>query len=299
MNVLSLLNNELKDKNWTLEEKSRYLYLRSCQLFSYDQRYLFWDQIPNGIEFLEKIRNASISLEDLQTNLVICRTHISSVLFTIFKELLNLSLNFSNGPHVYGIVFINKQEMRLDSTEYYDLFRAKLKMTTYGYHPSAESHNNTCFCNHLKEIDQSIQYITTRYYDKDLKQEVYQELKKFLLPFHSFSAYEFLLYRMKLLQTIFKRFSFSTFSDAFQCVNYLLKNIFGFDCSNVVISSLFSIKTIDDWEFATIYSWLVPSEGVYYVLHQDREKFIFEEISIQDVFHYTDSMQGTTRMLIP
>ena len=268
MNVLSLLNNELKDKNWTLEEKSRYLYLRSCQLFSYDQRYLFWDQIPNGIEFREKIRNASISLEDLQTNLVICRTHISSVLFTIFKELLNLSLNYS-------------------------------KMTTYGYHPSAESHNNTCFCNRLKEIDQSIQYITTRYYDKDLKQEVYQELKKFLLPFHSFSAYEFLLYRMKLLQTIFKRFSFSTFSDAFQCVNYLLKNIFGFDCSNVVISPLFSIKTIDDWEFATIYSWLVPSEGVYYVLHQDREKFIFEEISIQDVFHYTDSMQGTTRMLIP
>ena len=46
MDVLQLLDDELKDKNnWSLEEKARYLYIRSCQLFSYDPRHqcdLFW-----------------------------------------------------------------------------------------------------------------------------------------------------------------------------------------------------------------------------------------------------------------
>ena len=39
MDVLQLLDNELKDKNnWSLEEKVRYLYIRICELFSYDSR---------------------------------------------------------------------------------------------------------------------------------------------------------------------------------------------------------------------------------------------------------------------
>lgn len=39
MNVLEKLNQELQERNhYTLEQKKRYLYLRTCQLFSYDRR---------------------------------------------------------------------------------------------------------------------------------------------------------------------------------------------------------------------------------------------------------------------
>lgn len=39
MNVLAKLNEELEArKDYTLEQKKRYIYLRTCQLFSYDSR---------------------------------------------------------------------------------------------------------------------------------------------------------------------------------------------------------------------------------------------------------------------
>ena len=52
MDVLQLLDNELKDKNnWSLEEKVRYLYIRICELFSYDSRYrLFLKLYPEKVE---------------------------------------------------------------------------------------------------------------------------------------------------------------------------------------------------------------------------------------------------------
>ena len=36
MNLLAKLDNELKDKNLTDFEKVRYIYLRTCELFSFD-----------------------------------------------------------------------------------------------------------------------------------------------------------------------------------------------------------------------------------------------------------------------
>lgn len=42
MNILEKLAKELQErKNFTLEQKKRYLYLRVCQLFSYDTRWHF------------------------------------------------------------------------------------------------------------------------------------------------------------------------------------------------------------------------------------------------------------------
>ena len=43
MNVLELMSKELKTKSWTTEEKARYIFLRSCELFTYDNRYLYGD----------------------------------------------------------------------------------------------------------------------------------------------------------------------------------------------------------------------------------------------------------------
>lgn len=45
MNILQLLSQELNNKNWSLEEKARYLYLRSCDLFVYDPRVKFCNLI--------------------------------------------------------------------------------------------------------------------------------------------------------------------------------------------------------------------------------------------------------------
>jgi len=43
MNIIELLSNEIAAKNWSKEEKARYLYIRCCQLFTYDPRYACCD----------------------------------------------------------------------------------------------------------------------------------------------------------------------------------------------------------------------------------------------------------------
>ena len=53
MNLLDMLSKELNQKDCTLEEKARYLYIRCCELFTYDPRFKFCNYIPNG----EKLKN--------------------------------------------------------------------------------------------------------------------------------------------------------------------------------------------------------------------------------------------------
>lgn len=88
MNILTLLDYELKDKNWTFDEKNRYLYLRSCELFSYDPRYFFCDLFEDGKIIQEEILNRKINLEELETNWIVC-TSYSKVVQELIRALFN------------------------------------------------------------------------------------------------------------------------------------------------------------------------------------------------------------------
>ena len=41
MNIIQITEEGLKDKNWNLEEKAKYIYHISCEYFTYDTRYYF------------------------------------------------------------------------------------------------------------------------------------------------------------------------------------------------------------------------------------------------------------------
>ena len=70
VNILDLLNKELEYKNWSLEEKARYLYIRSCELFTYDERYDFIvSNIYNKMK-KEELENLEIDLENLDVLLM-------------------------------------------------------------------------------------------------------------------------------------------------------------------------------------------------------------------------------------
>ena len=75
MNILELLGKEINGKNWNLEEKARYLYLRSCDLFVYDPRVKFCKLIENGKELFNQIQNQVIDLEHVEDKWCICSSH--------------------------------------------------------------------------------------------------------------------------------------------------------------------------------------------------------------------------------
>ena len=90
MNVLELLHQELKDKNLTTEEKAYYLYIRSCQLFSFDTRYAYWELLKDGHLFKRKICNREIDLENVDDFRVVCSSYTSYVYSELLKQLLDI-----------------------------------------------------------------------------------------------------------------------------------------------------------------------------------------------------------------
>ena len=104
MDVLQLLDNELKNKSdWSLEEKARYLYIRSCELFSYDLRYK-WNSFRKiyGEDKIEKqIVNRKIDLRNVEDFRVLCTSYSRYVFYKLLEELLGLKVKICGFGHEY------------------------------------------------------------------------------------------------------------------------------------------------------------------------------------------------------
>lgn len=161
MNVLEMLDKELqKRQDYTLDLKKRYLYLRTCQMFSYDSRYHFctYEFLKEKAETLQaEILNKKINPEDVTDFKVVCKPYSKYIYSTALKELLNVDNEVVGDGHCW-VEFDNRQ-MKADATTG-DLSRAKFKLPTYGYKPIVKDES---YKEKLKEIDQGINYIDSNY----------------------------------------------------------------------------------------------------------------------------------------
>ena len=156
MNVIQLLDKELINKKWSTEQKARYLYLRSCQIFSYDPRYKFCDLLTNGNELKREIQNYQFDLENVTNFEITCRSYIKSVYPRLLKELLNIKEVKERGTgHKWCEFNDGKRELKADATSNSDLTRVKMGLSTYGYCTLTKDYN---FSTQLREIDKSIGY---------------------------------------------------------------------------------------------------------------------------------------------
>ena len=74
MNLLEKLNSELKDKHYNDLEKMRYIYLRTCELFSYDETY-YTSLALNNEKLHQEIRNSYFDITNIDKFKVICYTY--------------------------------------------------------------------------------------------------------------------------------------------------------------------------------------------------------------------------------
>ena len=70
--------------------KKRIIYIRSCQLFSYDERYDFCNLFDDEKQLKNKIINRTIDLEDVHDFRVICTSHSDEALSKLLKELVGI-----------------------------------------------------------------------------------------------------------------------------------------------------------------------------------------------------------------
>lgn len=165
MDVLAKLDEELEArKDYTLEQKKRYIYLRTCQLFSYDSRYHYctYELLGKKAEQIkEEIINYKINLENVSNFNVVCKNYSEDIYSVALKKLLDVDSEIAKGRgHFYVELKENNQTIKADAT-LGDLTRAKMRLMTHGY----KVYGDKNYKKRLKEIDQKINYIDKHYDD--------------------------------------------------------------------------------------------------------------------------------------
>lgn len=295
MNVLETLHNELKNKNWTKEEKARYLYIRSCELFYYDQRYYFCRYFENAMERRNQIRNRKIDLENVTDFSVICTSHIIEVYKKLLFEFVNIEGNVEGEAHPWLTFDDGTREIKADSIENNDITRIKMKLNTLGYN-NIQSESN--YDEHLKEIDKNIGYIKDDYQNTIIKsrvKEMQEEYDKVKGP-----TTNYLFYQLYTITRYFEEYKkFKNFSDVEYALSYLGEKFFDnnfFDFSKAV--SLFNTDADENWSFYNIYPISLDGDIIYYLLTNENGENEFYLIHREDVLGYTRTLKGLNKSRI-
>lgn len=304
MNVLALLEEELKNKNWTTEEKIRYLYLRSCEIFSYDPRYFLLGSIENGEQMQKEIRDHVIDLEHVEIPWSVCTSHTESVLSVLLKELLNKESNIitifdhkesSIEDEVHGTLI-------LDPTRNFDYTAVKTLQSTGGYYQQNKS--TRAFYNDLRKKDQKIGYIESEYSDEHRRRRS-KHLYDEYLALHganneSEKSDDFLLYRLREIEKEVEKCSnLKEVSDLKKYISTLKQSFLGDDYGRKSATiSLYQMKSEYDWEFANIYPIELENDMIYYALTKEKDHYSYREISKEDAISYTKNYEGRNKQYI-
>lgn len=302
MNVLQMLDNELKNSNWSLDEKKRHLYIRSCQLLTYDTRHYFvkeainWSTIRNAPFLLKTIENNEIDLENMSDNRVYCLSWAKAYK-KMQKELLNEESEVVSSilEDHFWLVFGHKA----DATDDSDLTRAKMKLCTYGYELSTSKDKfiyDPLTPQKLKKMDRNINYIKDNYTNfTPVINYLQNEFKNLHLTFQ-----ESLVWWIGHLQDEFFEFQpiLKDFEDASVCISYLFKYFLPKDIkAKYECITLFDDST-DDWEFIDIYRIDGGEDTFYYALLPGENGYVFVEIPYLDVIDYVNYFNGPERELL-
>jgi hypothetical protein len=127
-----MLDDELKNKHLNDFEKARYIYLRCCELFSFDSRYWYTD-LFGDVELHNKILNKKLDIENINNELVVCFSFATYVLKPLIDRLTNLHCSVvAEWSHAYVLLDYKCNEWRLDATQG-DFSRVKLDLPTAGF----------------------------------------------------------------------------------------------------------------------------------------------------------------------
>lgn len=292
MNILDMLAKELAHLDFTLEEKARYLYIRCCQLFTYDPRYKYCNKIENGHILKKEILNKKINLEKVTDNWVVCTSHTTEVFIILLKLLLNIEAESkktgSNSVHVWAEFDIGGKRMKADSALKFcpDLTRVKMGLETQEYYPIPE---NNKYKDVLTAMDKKIGYITDyyqSYYIEQLRLKLDEGLK-------FCSEDERLLYKWNIAIQKLKEFSNTIYPLNQQiCLNYLILHLFTLEeQQKIKTSEYFQITADGNWCFANIYSLSFSNTTKYFIQPRFQNKYNFYEIDEDTKNYYNSRMQ--------
>jgi len=132
MDLLKIINDELAKLHLTEFEKVRYIYLRTCELFSFDARYNFTELFQDN-EFYQHLINRRIDITNLNDFLVVCHSYSRDILLRLIREFTSVEVELMGELHRFVSYKTSSGQLWfLDATNG-DLARVKMKLDTRGF----------------------------------------------------------------------------------------------------------------------------------------------------------------------
>lgn len=297
MNLIKLFNDELKDKNLSTDEKIRYIYLRCCEIFTYDFRIRFCDILENGDILIKEIKNKKFDIENITTKEVVCTSIENEIFKKLLKEFFDINSTVNVRGHSSSTFFDKKRNLKTDFTISSDISRVKMGLETYGYTDCA---NSKKFKEELIKMDKKIGYLRGKYFDEIIARRVKYLRREFLKYNHGvMNKKDYFIYKLYTIKEIFDSFNnFVGFYDSHYCIYYLKIKMLDHTDPFINKINLFDKKDDEKWNFYNIYLAPFENDYLYFLLEKNGENFSFYEITKNDALNYVKSMQGINKKLI-
>lgn len=304
MDVLGLLDKELQKYGsfWTTEEKVRYIYLRSCELFTYDPRFYFckMDMVEYSKELEKEIKNAKFDLSNITDKRVICTTWANEIFSVLLKKLLGLNSDINGSNHQNVIFNDGKIDILADATIKNDLTRVKMGLNTLGYKPMIkDSHFNK----QLMAIDKNIHYIRDNYENENIKRCSLEISRSFLESYQtslnrSFIADEALIEKMYTIKEMYEGYHLQFYFDCQFCISYLFNKFFNDEESSKMHLYELFMNEEEYWDFLNIYTLQLFQDTLYFVLKKGEFGYDFYEIPYSEVKSIANYYDGMNKSLL-
>lgn len=297
MNIKKIILDELKDKNWPKLIVARYIYIRTCELLTFNLLYNFGDS-----DIRERITNRSFDINNLESNKVTCRDW-SYIYHDLLKEVDIDSRIEEMNKHMYVIVNIDDIQILADPTSKYysDMVRAKYGDHTIGF----IGYNAELTEPALRIVDEVIGYkkgIYTSEVIMMLKEELKNPdlLKETLGITDNTSFYERLKIKFEFICSIINNLDTENreYVDIVNYLCYLMRNLLGVGECISVSEMVYYLENEEnlDIEAVSIYEIQEYDKSCYYLLSRKEGLFKIEQIEEKEIEFYKKEYKTRRKM---
>lgn len=275
MNLIKEVESFLDNKDFDLLTKVRYLYLKSCEYFTYDHRYYYADN-----NLINEIRNTKIDLENIIDNRVICYSWSEQIYLPLLKLIgIEGKLVDNFGGHGYVIFEIDGKKVKADACISSDLSRVKFKSNTTSFYIGSKYFDQ----DKIQEIDTNIGYLVNEYSNTSIQRQTIdfeEECKKLLncpLGLYDDKVLVLKLYKIKEILESFP--NVKQFSDCLFLISYIYNKLFSrIDEEKISIISLYNSE-LPDWDFKYLYQLHLTDDIVHFLLNDAGNGYKFNQIT--------------------
>ena len=287
MNIIEKVQSGISNPEWDLYTKARYLYLKSCQYFTYDHRYYYGD-----IVLVRDLFNKKIDLENVIDNKVICGTWATQVYLPLL-ELIGVKgeLIGNDTSHQFVEFIIEDRKIKADACGNSDLARVKFGNSTSSFY------HNSKYLDHeeILNVDKKIGYFDTIYSGKviqeavsNLEEEFQDSINPSVLSYND----EYLIFKFYKIKEMLEEYpQLKQFSDCQFFISYLGNKIFdSYDESKISRIDLYD-PGISDWNFSRLYQVQLTRNMLYFILTNTGCEYTFYKITESDAKNYKSNYQ--------